>query len=120
MKLTRYRDWWRVVGAAMKDEPWWRVALGMARALATGGVSRAEWRRRLKVCGKCPIYRPVGRTCGPRDGAVVGIDGVAGCGCYVPFAARTDAPYQGEGGRGCWGRAVLGIRFGWGSERRSG
>jgi len=110
MNLSRYLDWWFLVRAAAADTPLWRLAWGMLRALASGRVSRFQWRQRIRTCGKCPIYRPATRTCGPRSGHLLGVAGEVGCGCYVPFMARTKAPYRG----GCWGRASLGI--GWGEN----
>lgn len=112
LKAERYREWWSAVRAA-SGAPWWAIAWGMIRALASGRVPTRVWRRRIQTCGKCPIYRPASRTCGPRSGHLVGVVGDVGCGCYVPFMARTKAPYKGVGGAGCWGRASLGI--GWGS-----
>lgn len=43
-------------------------------------VSRAQWRRRMRACTHCPIYRPKERTCG-----TFGTD--LGCGCSMPLKA---------------------------------
>lgn len=42
-------------------------------------VSRAQWRRRMFACYRCPIYRRASRTCGQ--------EGVIGCGCSMPLKA---------------------------------
>lgn len=113
MKAARYMEWWRALRAAHGTRPWWRLAWGMVRAMLSGGVSRAEWRRRMRICSRCPIYRHGTRTCGPKAGWAWGYESV-GCGCYVPFKARTALPYRGAERAGCWGRAA-GVVDGWGS-----
>lgn len=86
----------------------------MIVAVLSGRVSRAEWRQRIRVCLRCPLYRSVSRTCGPGLGVFRG----QGCGCYVPFKARAALPYTGSGGSGCWGRAA-GVVTGWGKQGSS-
>jgi hypothetical protein len=44
-------------------------------------VSPSEWRRRIRVCSKCPVYDRIIKRCRPNN------DSEFGCGCYVPFMA---------------------------------
>jgi len=113
MKFERYLEWWDAVRRTHEGVSWWRLVIRMGRAVISGWVSVLEWRRRMKVCGKCPLYRHALRTCGIKRGSAFGIRGDAGCGCYVPMMARSAAPYRADGVKGCWGRVVLGPKFGW-------
>jgi hypothetical protein len=66
---------------------------------------RATWRKKMKVCLKCPIYDPELRRCRPYDGSGLG------CGCYVPYMAL----FQGE----CWADEEIPEEgLGWGSSLR--
>ena len=85
----------------------------MLRALLTGPVPRSVWRQRIRTCQRCPIYDRVHKACrviSPRGARL-------GCGCYVPFKALSASPYEGDGGRGCWGRATMGESEGWPEHR---
>ena len=111
MKIERYWEW-RGAVRNMKGKPWWVLLWRMVKAGRRGFVDKVLWRRRMRICGKCPVYRHGTRTCGLRKGAFMGVETV-GCGCYVPFLASAAAPYEGKGGSGCWGRAEFGEGFGW-------
>lgn len=106
MKLRHLRSWL----AVLREERRSFSLLKAIRALRSGRVDPVVWRRRMEVCRRCKIFdRELMRCRGPR------VNGVElGCGCYVPVLALTKAPYSGPGGIGCWGRAALGERFGWG------
>lgn len=71
-------------------------------------VSKPTWKRRMRVCNKCPIYHPLNKTCG-HDPDISSV----GCGCYMPFkAASTSAT--------CWARdnalIINGEHLGWGDD----
>lgn len=95
MKL--YIQWLKVLWL----EIGWDAILGIyrgARQLRKGHVvDKLEWRRRMKVCFKCPIYDARYRRCRLGD---------MGCGCYVPFMALVK--------KECWMREKYGKAFGWG------
>ena len=139
--LQRLREW----RALARNAP----LLPMLKALRTGTVDLKTYRARIRACHRCPIYDRSRRACHKEvtvhfnstnddPGATVTL----GCGCYVPFLAKTRAPYTrlhyppsspapAPGGnytlgmapapdtlaypvRGCWGRATYGSPFGWG------
>ena len=84
----RARLWWTLLRAAMR----------------VGGVSKEQWRKRMKTCRKCPIFDPGLRRCRPYDNATFG------CGCFTPWQAKAKAPYP----KGCWGAQHLpGQGIGW-------
>ena len=58
-----------------------------------------EWKRRYRICLKCPIYDAKLKRCRPYDGSD------EGCGCYVPFS---NLVYE-----TCWGRLNYGKKIGW-------
>jgi hypothetical protein len=104
LHLRRLTEWRRAVVSAGRTLSWW----AMARALLSGTVPRAIWRQRIRVCGKCPVYRPETRTCG-------GSEPRMGCGCYVPFKALAAEPYPG----GCWVRSIGVANEGWPAWRKT-
>lgn len=61
-----------------------------------------EWKRRYKVCLKCPIFDKELRRCRPFNGSS------RGCGCYVPFSNI----FYDE----CWSRKEYGGDYGWSSS----
>jgi len=61
-----------------------------------GFVAKQEWKQRIQICNTCPIYNKQLRQCKW---------GELGCGCYVPFLAKTKGS--------CWGRDNIGGDFGW-------
>ena len=87
---------------------WWILG----KVWRSGGVvERKEWRRRLRVCRKCPVYDFGLKRCRPWSGSKLG------CGCFVPFLAKLKEPYRG----GCWADENLpGEDFGWGFAQRGG
>jgi hypothetical protein len=102
--LRHYREWQAVLAEEGRTVSRW----SMVRAVRSGGTSQRVWRRRMKICRRCPIYdRELRRCRGPVIGGVK-----PGCGCYVPFSAKTRRPYE----DGCWGRTHLGYPFGWGVD----
>jgi len=60
---------------------------------------KKEWRRRYRICLKCPIFDYELRRCRPFDNSK------RGCGCYVPFS---NVFYD-----VCWGRKAYGKAVGW-------
>ena len=108
-----FREWRAVLRREMRSESvagLLRLGLTLLRAaLRIGGVSKEEWRRRMSVCEKCPIFDPALFRCRPYDGAPWG------CGCYVPFMALVNQPYALPG---CWGDVqVPGQKIGWEANR---
>lgn len=123
--LLRLRQWRALIKLAGSNAKW----LPMLKALQTGGVDAATYRARLRTCARCPIYdrnlkacrREVfGQNHSSFEQAGTYAPVMLGCGCYVPFLAKTRAPYQRHNTygvvvvRGCWGRATYGAPFGWG------
>lgn len=138
-KVLRMRQWLAVLKLEGKRASFWK----MWRALRTGGVDLAAYKQRIRTCRRCPIYDFRYRAC--RKEVPVGHPptqfDMLGCGCYVPFLAKTRAPYRPvfdatnfdhvmhhlyqkrralNGLKelplpgGCWGRATYGEKFGWG------
>lgn len=103
MKLKRLKEWLTVMREERVQVNVWKIV----KALTRGRVTRAQWRERMRVCGKCPIYDRTQHKCRFQD---------LGCGCWVPAMGWMREPYRGENGRGCWGRAVVGEGFGWGTK----
>lgn len=91
--------------AQSSPEAKWRLLWGILVAglgvIMGRRVKRGVWRRRVRVCAKCPIYsgRPM-RQCRPYPSSDLG------CGCLIWAKALAKNP------KGCWGRQYLGI--GWG------
>jgi hypothetical protein len=105
VRLARLDEWL----AVLRRERRTVSAMAILGALASGGVQAATWRRRIRTCMTCPIYDRRTKACRSPFPAYRHL----GCGCYVPFLARTKEPYP----NGCWGRAVMGPPFGWGADR---
>lgn len=107
--IRHLREWQEVVAWERQhgENP---SKLAMLRNVARGLVSHRRWRRRVKICLRCPIYDPQRRACRNRTRTAN-----LGCGCYVPFLAKLNTPYTSADGKrkGCWGRAVVGGTFGW-------
>lgn len=89
LNLHRLREWTEVLKEERKT-----IGLHEVYAMAKGALafwnrpSRAEWRRRMRICAKCPLYDSGMRRCRPFTGAPVG------CGCYMPYKAQGRGP--------CW------------------
>lgn len=99
-RLLRHIREWRAVLKEENRRGSWR---GMLKAILSGGVTLRAWRRRMRVCLKCPVFDGELRRCRsywPRE---------AGCGCYTVWLAKTRRPYA----KGCWGRTFVGDDFGW-------
>lgn len=89
LKPVRINEWWAILRLEGRSEG--VVALlSMIHKAFRFGVTRAEWRTRMRVCIKCPIYNSNLRQCRPTSHRKMG------CGCYTPFLAMT----KGE----CWGK----------------
>ena len=112
MKLKRLKEWHHAVADARTRMSWLQITRAIISALSSGSVSQQVWAQRIKICNRCPIYRHVNRTCGPRSGRMLGLSGELGCGCYVPFMAKTAIPYVGTHASGCWGKSS-GVVEGW-------
>lgn len=98
-EIRHWREWRAVLEAEAKEGQkvsFWK----MVRARLSGKASRQLWRRRMRVCVRCPIYNRKLRQC-RRD--------KLGCGCYTLFTATAWRPYA----KGCWGRTFIGAPFGW-------
>jgi hypothetical protein len=76
-----------------------KVTLGIG-----GGVSRKQWRERMRICRKCPIADWEIKRCRPYSGSALG------CGCFLPFLGLEAKPFE----KGCWGKQNLPERgIGW-------
>lgn len=85
LRNTRLQEWWAVVqeeGAIMDPKSWWKMFLGAIHATVFTPVKSAEFRKRLRICAKCPIKEPGYWRCRPYTGSTLG------CGCYIPFIAK--------------------------------
>lgn len=114
LKIAKYRQWFdvlRVEGSGMTLWQWLVLAGDMAKAALSGfrsGLkSRREFRRRLRVCRRCPVYNPALRQCRSVSPAGVRL----GCGCWVPLVALLKPR--------CWATEKLGeeqaerLNLGW-------
>jgi hypothetical protein len=63
-----------------------------------------DWRRKMRVCYRCPIYNRQTKVCRPPDPEFSDM----GCGCYAPFLAF----FVDE----CWGDHNLPGRVGWNAD----
>ena len=91
LNKSRFWDWEETIEDALGDVLWsdrlrilltmLKVALKALLRAKKGTVAPSEWRRRMKVCAKCPIYSKANRRCRPFRGSILG------CGCYMPYAA---------------------------------
>lgn len=107
-QVRHFREWQAVLAEEGRTVSRWSMVKAMVRAVLSGGTSLRVWNRRMRICRRCPIYdRELRRCRGPLIGGVR-----PGCGCYVPFSAKTRRPYE----DGCWGRTHLGHPFGWGID----
>lgn len=84
-KRSRFTEWAEVLKEEQRSKTFWgKAALGLTllrAALRLGRVNRKEWRRRMRVCRKCPIFGPGLKRCRRYSASKMG------CGCYTPFAA---------------------------------
>ena len=98
---------WR---AAVKSSKEGRLALWvkLAMHIPKMRVGMRVWFKRMKTCGRCPIYHPHKKTCG-HDPEINSV----GCGCYMPFKACSQRAT-------CWARdnnLILGEKqVGWGDD----
>jgi len=79
-----------LANAIWKVLPYWLLAKE---------IDRLEWKRRYKVCLRCPIFDAELKRCKPFDNST------RGCGCYTPFS---NLVYE-----ECWGRLNYGKAIGW-------
>ncbi len=114
LRLRRYAEWLELVRRAPPG-----TVLRMFSAIFSGRVNRAEWRRRMYVCYRCPVHNRVWDSVNKRwtgmhacRSAAPGYE-TLGCGCFTPLLTIAREPYASDKGRGCWGRAVQGPPFGW-------
>src|SRR6266542_287667 len=94
LKNSRLLEWWAVVleeDALITPRSWIKMAVGTVHALVSGRLQGQRFRRRVRICAKCPIYDRTMRRC-----RVPGTD--YGCGCYAPYLAQGKGP--------CWARAL--------------
>ena len=91
LKITRLWEWEKTLQDELGGVTWCervriitsmiKVATGAILGLNGGAVDKSEWTRRMRCCGKCPIYNKSNRRCRPFK------ESVLGCGCYMPYAA---------------------------------
>lgn len=110
-RFDRIKEWVVVMRReGRKVSLWGKVRIGfgiVVAGLVRRSVGRGEWRRRMKICLRCPIYDGQIKRCRPMDGSPLG------CGCYVPALLSLKYPY-GREKPGCWGRRHLpGTGIGW-------
>jgi len=77
-KPARWAEWRDVLRREHRRASWFKLGTDMVRAALSGSfASRIEWRRKMRVCPRCPIYGPELHRCRPSD------DSDLGCGCSV-------------------------------------
>jgi len=110
-RLAEWRAVIRFEHGAGRPVPYGR----MVRSILSGVVDRKTWRRRMKICYRCPVYDRDRHACRAPHPA---FHATHGCGCYVPFVALTSEPYENyrSGIVGCWGYAWSDGRIGWPGE----
>jgi hypothetical protein len=104
MRSGRAVEWLGLVWVEMSAVGWWarvKMVWVMGRVFVTGRRrSRAEWRRRMRVCARCDLFDRGRHRCRPWDGSVLG------CGCWTPITGL----YEDH----CWGWENLrGKGVGW-------
>jgi len=103
LSLGKWKQWREVLREERRGLGW-RDWIGMVwlGLMLPFRVDRKQWRGRLRVCRKCPIYDRGLRRCRPFTGANVG------CGCWMPLKAMTGP---------CWAReAIPDGELGWPKE----
>jgi len=96
----RFKEFLRV---AFGPRVTWRNYLAILKAglsIARSRTTQEEWRSRIQICYKCPIFNKDLKTCRPFPKSIMG------CGCYVPYKALVNRGH-------CWGRKKMGDNFGW-------
>ena len=118
LSLKRLSQWCHVLSLVAQGAPWyWRAwafcvaGFKTTRAVLSGPVPPEVWRRRMRICAKCPVYDIADKACMKR----LPNQTVIGCSCYCPFLALTAAPYK-EGG---FARAIGVVDEGWPAHRYS-
>jgi hypothetical protein len=104
-KPQRFAEWRAAIIAEGRQLTWrgrielvWHMATA---SLGLGGVARKEWRRRMRVCAKCPVYNRETKQCRPSKESVIG------CGCFMPLKSLSSKST-------CWARdTVPHMNFGW-------
>ena len=78
LKPARFRQWKEVLDEERRSASLVSLLAKMAWTLLRGRlVSRKEWRRRMRICHRCPIFGAELRRCRPYEGG-------PGCGCWTP------------------------------------
>lgn len=91
LKVSRIKGWEETLKVELGSVTWedrvrlvWgmvKALIGPLRARKSRSEVRSEWFRRMRVCGRCPVYDRCNKRCRPFKGSVLG------CGCYMPYAA---------------------------------
>lgn len=105
LKPDKWRQWLEVLAEERRSLTVWTVLKMAGYALVLPfRVNRREWRRRLRVCRKCPVYDRSLRRCRPYTGSPLG------CGCSVWLLGMVK--------KRCWGDVHLpGEGIGWNANR---
>jgi len=89
LRYARFKEWLEVLKEERKNVGLTQLWAMLVGALwATSKPDRRGYRRRMRICAKCPIYDRELHRCRPFTGAPVG------CGCYMPYKAQGPGP--------CW------------------
>ena len=82
-KLGRFWQWWELVVEEGDRAGYFRLGWEMVKAVWGGKLAgRGEWRKKMRVCRKCPLYSSDVRRCGPP----LHISNL-GCRCWTPGLA---------------------------------
>lgn len=95
LKVSRVDQWLDLLeeeSRVMTKKTWWDLFVAGLRVATLHPVKSKEFKRRIRICERCPIYDRSMRRCRPYTGSP------DGCGCYVPFKALDDRP--------CWIRLL--------------
>lgn len=104
-KLSRFAEWRHLLKIEARTASYAALFANMIAVLIKGHfVGRKEWRRRMRICRKCPLFTWDLHRCGPPKHI-----SNLGCRCFLPFKA-----VMVRQGDGCYGDTELvDFPFGW-------
>ena len=95
LKASRVDQWLEVLeeeSRTMTARTWYHLFVAGLTVAVRHPVQSAEFKRRIRICSRCPVYDKEMKRCRPYTGSP------DGCGCYVPFKALDSRP--------CWIREL--------------
>jgi Fe-S-cluster containining protein len=95
LRKARVYQWLEVLeeeARTMGFKTWAKMILAGLDVSLFHPVQSAEFKRRMRICQRCPVYDKELRRCRPYTGSP------DGCGCYAPFKALAR--------QSCWIRQI--------------